>query len=71
MIRPVNIAVAAFLALLGLFAATATASMIPIYANTLEGATARAQVYKSSGDNCKRAGSGKALRVTLGAETRA
>lgn len=52
------------------FAAVATAT-IPIYSNDLTSVGGRGQMANHEGKACKRGGSKKALKVTLGSDTRA
>lgn len=47
----------------------AGAAMIGIYRNALESTSQRSQLVKLSGRSCARAGTGEALRVTLGKRT--
>jgi hypothetical protein len=47
----------------------AGAAMIGIYRNALESTSQRGQLVKLSGRSCARAGTGEALRVTLGKRT--
>src|SRR4051794_15017737 len=51
--------------------AVAGAAMIGIYRNSMETLTQRSQLVKLAGANCARAGTGGAMRVTLGKKTAA
>ena len=59
------------LALGAIACAFAGAAMIPIYRNGMETLAQRSQLVKLSGANCARAGTGGAMRVTLGKKTAA
>lgn len=64
---PAVLSIASLAALL--LVATAGAAMIGIYRNGMESTAQRAQLVKLAGRSCARAGSGGALRITVGKRT--
>lgn len=54
-----------------LLAAVPASASIPIYSNDLASNNGRSQLVKHDGDACRRGGTKAALRITLGARTRA
>jgi hypothetical protein len=67
-LRSTSAAAAAGIGALAL-AASAGAAMIGIYRNGMESTAQRAQLVKLTGRDCARAGSGGALRITIGERT--